>query len=114
MENIYFENEYGNASLSLTDETFNIKGLLIADISPNFYLDIETVEKITLITENEKMCASFYFDQSTNSINPDMGVLFYYVTGNTVKIAKLESLNYTSEKIPQDELDFLVSLTMKY
>lgn len=96
--NTHFSNKFGAVAFRPLSEPRTIAGIRGADLDPACTFDIETAEKIALITENRRVQIAPF-----KTANGWRCYVFLHETANTGAVAEIESLAYVGGE-PAHEL----------
>lgn len=97
-----YKNKYGTLTIEDTGELMHVSQVKWANVPNELKFDIETGEKIALITENENLQQSYGFPIQGN------GYLMRHESPSTVYLCKIVLIDFTSTVNPSVELDRLV------
>ena len=96
----HFSNKYGSVTFALVTEVLPLRTIYGSNLDPGIMFDIETAEKIALITDNHRIQLSPYKGKD--------GYRLYVVlhdSPSTVAVARIETLNYTGGNPAQEIQD---------
>lgn len=97
-----FKNEYGIAIISSVSDEMSIKDVLGKNIDDSLKFDIDTAEKLTLITGGGYAHCCYQMDIKKF-------YLILYTSKSTCYICKIDRLEYAHNANPAKELDRLNS-----
>lgn len=94
-----YKNEYGELEVESISKTQSLHGWYVKDLPDDIKFDLDTAEKIVLITENRK-------SQITGDwFGNKMCVFVYHISPSDVQICKINKLIFTSSVNPTEELE---------
>lgn len=93
-----FKNKYGSLRFFVGAKQ-QISDLCSADFPDGVFFDLETAEKIALITENRKIQIGFQ--------NLKKAYLIYHFSTSEVGLCTIQELDFSSHVIPSKEIERL-------
>lgn len=94
-----FSNKYGSLKVVFVGERQEVSKIKSAEFPEDVFFDMETAEKIALITNNRRMQISFRKIDKGNH-----GYLLYHFLASEVSLCRIESLTFSSDVIPSEEI----------
>ena len=97
--NKIYKNHYGIVELEFIGDIKHVNKIKCKDIKNKFKYSIETLEKISLITNQKKI------QLVLNPPKYSKGCILFHETINQVYLCKIKKLNYISRNNPQKEIE---------
>ncbi|MDY0362659.1 MAG: hypothetical protein RBR08_14505 [Desulforegulaceae bacterium] len=100
IKTLTLENKYGSLRF-LVGAKQQISELCSADFPEGVFFDLETAEKIALITENRKIQICF------RNLKEEKAYLLYYFSASEVGLCFIQELDFSSPVMPSEEIERL-------
>lgn len=91
-----YRNRYGALTVEPVSELMHVRDIRCADFPDSIKFDLDTAEKIALITENRR--SQIAFSTWTRS---SLGILIVHATESTARVVRVVCLDYTGEIEPR-------------
>ncbi len=106
--NLNFENEYGSLIVEPVSEIMPVKDIRCKNYDESIKFDLDTAEKITLITENRRCQIAFSKWAETGNY----GMLLIHTSTSTAMVVKIKTLDYKGPESAAGEIERLAPITI--